>query len=225
MPDRDRGLRLAALIVVLVFASACGSLAGASPAPSASRTSAPPSPSSPAPAGRLLPPADAQGVVSARVAAALDALKRRDGVALASLAHPTKGVRFTPYPFVRAANDVVLARADLAKGYSDPTTRTWGVTDGRGDPITLTFADYSARYVWTRDFLAAPKTAYNRTIGSGNSIDNTATVYPNAVLFEAYDPGPDPAMESVRWQCLRLLFEPDGDAWYLVGVVHGEWTI
>ena len=163
--------------------------------------------------------------MSARVAATLDAFKRRDGAALAALAHPTKGVRFTPYPFVSTAKDIVLTRAEFPRAYVETTTRTWGITDGKGDPITMTFSDYAARYVWSRDFQAASKTAYNKPIGSGNSIDNTADVYPNAILFEAYDPGPVPAEESVRWQSLRLLFESDGGTWYLVGVVHGEWTI
>ena len=206
----------------------CGSLASPSASPSKATASVAPSASAVATAtvaGRSLPAAEAQRLVSAKVLATLDALKKKDGAALAAVAHPTKGVRFTPYPFVQVAKDIVLMRSDLAKAYTDATKRTWGFTDGRGDPITLTFADYNARYVWSRDFLVAPKTSYNKPIGTGNSIDNTADAYPNAILFEAYDPGPVPAEESVRWQSLRLLFEPVGADWYLVGVVHGEWTI
>jgi len=215
---------LLAFALVLV---SCGSLSTATPSPStsAARTSAPPASASASAPGRSLSATEAQRLVGARVAAALDALKRRDGAALAALAHPTKGVRFTPYPFVTVARDVVLMRSDLTNAYADTKTRTWGVTDGKGDPITLTFASYNTRYVYSRDFALAPKTSYNKPIGSGNSLDNTADVYPSAVLFEAYDPGPDPAMESFRWQSLRLLFEPDGSTWYLVGVVHAEWTI
>ena len=48
---------------------------------------------------------------------------------------------------------------------------------------------------------------------------------PNAILFEAYDPGPDPRLKDFQWQCIRLLFERSGDRWFLVSVVHGEWTI
>ena len=196
-----------------------------SPSPSPVVTSRPAS-AVPSPVrGRNLSATEAQQLVSSRVVSTLDALKRRDASALAALAHPTKGVRFTPYPFVSTAKDVVLMRSDLASAYTDATKRTWGITDGRGDPIVLTFADYTTRYVWSRDFLAAPRTSYNKPIGTGNSIDNTADIYPNAILFEAYDPGPVPAEETVRWQSLRLLFEQDAGAWYLVGVVHGEWTI
>ena len=214
---------LAALALVALALSASGSLAGASPSPaptSASATAA----ASPV-RGRELSAGQAQQLVSARVVSAMDALRRRDAAGLSAIAHPTKGIRFTPYPFVSTAKDVVLTRAQLTNAYTDTTKRTWGVTDGKGDPITLTFSDYSARYVWSRDFLAAAKTSYNKAIGTGNSIDNTADVYPNAILFEAYDPGPVPAEESFRWQSLRLIFEQDGGAWYLVGIVHAEWTI
>jgi len=222
-----RNPRRVLLAFALVLVS-CGSLSTATPSPSPSvvkSSSAPPTSAASSGPGRSLSAAEAQRLVGARVAATLDALKRHDGAALAALAHPTKGVRFTPYPFVATARDVVLMRADLTNAYADTKTRTWGVSDGKGDPITLTFSDYSSRYVYSRDFVSASKTAYNKPIGSGNSIENTADVYPNAVLFEAYDPGSDPAAESFRWQSLRLLFEPDGSTWYLVGIVHGEWTI
>lgn len=214
-----------ALVVLAFFLASCGSLSTPSPTPSLRATAAASASASASAPGRSLSSAEAQRLVGARAAETLAALKRRDGAALSALAHPTKGVRFTPYPFVSTARDVVLTRADLTNAYADTKTRTWGITDGKGDPITLTFSDYNTRYIYSRDFATAAKTSFNKPIGSGNSIDNTADVYPNAVLFEAYDPGPDPAMESFRWQSLRLLFEDVGGTWFLVGVVHGEWTI
>jgi hypothetical protein len=222
------------LFAVVMLVVACAPVVSATPTPipsGAATATAIPSTGRPATAspaaipGRSLGAAEAQQLVGGRVASTLDALKRRDSPGLAALAHPTKGVRFSPYSFVNFSRDVVLTRQELANIYADTKTRVWGVTDGKGDDIVGTFSDYSRQYVWSRDFIAAPKTAYNKTIGSGNTTDNTAQVHPDAILFEAYDPGPDPAMESVQWQCLRLLFEADGGTWYLVGVVHGQWTI
>jgi len=168
---------------------------------------------------------DARREVGARVEQTLSALARRDGPALAALAHPTKGIRFSPYPFVRTDRDQVLTRSDLTNAFTSTTTRTWGVSNGRGDPIVLTYGRYHDQFVYARDFAAAKWTAYNHPIGSGNSIDNTADVYPDAILFEAYDPGPDPALADTRWQSLRLLYERVDTTWFLVGIVHGEWTI
>jgi len=198
---------------------ACAGAAAPGPSPTPSVT---PRPSGPL--ARQLSAADAEAAVGAAVRDTLAAFKKRDGPALAALAHPSKGVRFSPYAYVQPAN-ITLSAAQLTTAFADPTKRTWGVTDGRGDPIVLTFADYARTYIYARDFASSSQTAFNKTIGAGNTIDNTADVYPNAILFEAYDPGPDPQMKDVQWQCVRLLFERSGDRWFLVSVVHGEWTI
>jgi hypothetical protein len=207
---------LAAFGLALV---ACAGAAAPGPSPSASGTAQPSGP-----LARQLSAADAEAAVGSLVRDTLAAFKKRDGPALAALAHPAKGVRFSPYAYVQATN-VTLTAAQLTTAFTDPTKRRWGITDGKGDPIILTFADYSGSYIYARDFASSSQTAFNKTIGAGNTIDNTADVYPNAILFEAYDPGPDPQMKDFQWQCVRLLFERSGDRWFLVSVVHGEWTI
>jgi hypothetical protein len=210
---------LAVIGLVLVT---CGGAAGPGPAPS---TSGAPSQPSPSQAGaRQFSATDAEAAVGASVRAALAAFKKRDGPALGALAHPSKGVRFSPYAYVQATN-ITLSAAQLTTGFTDPTKRTWGITDGRGDPIVMTFTDYTGSYIYARDFASSSQTAYNKTIGAGNTIDNTATVYPDAILFEAYDPGSDPALKDFQWQSLRLLFERSGSGWYLVSVIHAAWTI
>jgi hypothetical protein len=198
---------------------ACAGAAAPDPSPSAS--------ASPRPSGTLarqLSAAEAEAAVGALVRDTLAAFKKRDGSALAALAHPSKGVRFSPDSYLRVTN-ITLTAAQLTTAFTDPTKRTWGITDGKGDPITMSFADYTSSYIYERDFLASSQTAYNKTIGFGNSIDNTADMYPDAILFEAYDPGPDPALKDVQWQSLRLLFERGGNRWHLVSVVHAMWTI
>lgn len=216
------------LAVVGLVLLTCGGGATPGPAPTLSNVSARPSvslrPSASPPGARQLSATDAEAAVGSLVRDTLGALKRRDGPALAAVAHPSEGVRFSPYAYLGPGN-VRLSVAQLGSAFTDPTNRTWGITDGRGDPIVMTFADYTRTYIYARDFMAASQTAYNRTIGAGNTIDNTADTYPDAILFEAYDPGPDPALKDVQWQCVRLLFERSGARWYLVAVVHGEWTI
>jgi hypothetical protein len=181
--------------------------------------------SAPPALARQLTGADAQQALGAVVRDVLSALKRRDGTAIAGAAHQTKGVRFSQDAHVRPATDITLTAAQLTNAFADPTKRRWGATSGRGDPIVLTFAEFHNAYIYARDFAASSRTAYNRTIGFGNSTDNTADIYPDAVLFEAFDPGPDPRLAEFQWQCLRLLFEREAGRWSLVAVVHGEWTI
>jgi hypothetical protein len=239
-PARRRGVpvfAVAAAALVLVGALALGTAlrrtdngaaapavaASATPTPAATatRTQAP----TDIRAARLLPESEAKRLVEPAALAAVDALKRRDGAKLASLAHPQKGVRFSAYPFVRTDRDQVLTAAELAVAFTDPRVRLWGVSDGKGDDIRLTYTDYHTRYVYDVDFAQAPEAAYNRAIGIGNSPDNTASVYPDAVLVEFHYPGFDPRFGGMDWRSLRLLFEQKDGTWYLVGVVHGQWTI
>jgi hypothetical protein len=173
---------------------------------------------------RALASADARRLVENVARDAVLALKSRDGTKLAALAHPTKGVRFTPYPHV-GPGDVVLAGADLRGAFTDTRIRSWGIYDGRGDPIELTFPDYWRRFVYDVDFANAPEVAYNRVVGRGNTIENTADAYPDAILVEYHFPGFDPQYGGLDWRSLRLLFERHEDAWRLVGIVHGQWTI
>ena len=237
-PARRRGVpvfAVAATALVLVGALALGTAlrrtdnGAAAPAVAASATPAPTATRTPTPtdirAARSLPEAEAKRLVESTALAVVDALQRKDGAKLASLAHPAKGVRFSAYPYVRTDTDQVLTAADLAAAFTDPKVRLWGITDGKGDDIRLTYAKYQAQYVYDVDFAKAPDVAYNRAIGTGNSMDNSATAYPDAVMVEFHYPGFDPQYGGMDWRSLRLFFEQKDGTWYLVGIVHGQWTI
>lgn len=237
-PARRRGIpvfAVAATALVLVGALALGTAlrrtdnGAAAPAVAASATPVPTATRTPTPtdirAARSLSEAEAKRLVESTALAVVDALQRKDAAKLASLAHPAKGVRFSAYPYVRTDTDQVLAAADLATAFSDPKVRLWGITDGKGDDIRLTYAKYQAQYVYDVDFAKAPDVAYNRAIGTGNSMDNSATAYPDAVMVEFHYPGFDPQYGGMDWRSLRLFFEQKDGTWYLVGIVHGQWTI
>jgi hypothetical protein len=176
-------------------------------------------------AARMLSEAEAKALVEKTALAVVDALKAKDGAKVATFAHPDKGVRFSMYPFVRTDTDVVLKAADLAIAFTDPKVRLWGVTDGKGEDFRVTFADYYPKFVYDVDFAKAPDVAYNRAIGTGNSTDNSATAYPDAIMVEFHYSGFDPQYSGMDWRSLRLFFEQKNGAWYLVGIVHAQWTI
>ena len=70
------------------------------------------------------------------------ALRDRDYAALAQLTHPTAGVTFTPYSTVTREYDLVFTPQQLAGLGEDTTVYTWGVIDGKGDPIRMTGEEY-----------------------------------------------------------------------------------
>ncbi|MDQ6858738.1 MAG: hypothetical protein M3Z65_07070 [Chloroflexota bacterium] len=206
--------------------------ATASPARSATPTVAPTPTATATPkptptdirAARALPEAEAKRQVESTALAVVNALKAKDGAKLATFAHPDKGIRFSMYPFVHVDTDQVLKAADLAGAFTDPKVRLWGISDGQGAEVRLTFANYYPKFIYDVDFAKAPQVSYNRAIGSGTVPDNSATVYPDAIMVEFHYPGFDPQYGGMDWRSLRLLFEQKNGTWFLVGIVHGQWT-
>jgi hypothetical protein len=167
------------------------------------------------------------GAVAARAAQAVMALKDQDMDELAGLVDPAQGVRFSPYTYVRVGpdGDLVFSAAQIPGLLADPTVYHWGAFDGSGEPIDLTFAAYYARFVYDADFARPDVVGLGETVGQGNTINNIAEVYPDAITVEYHFEGLDPQYEGLDWRSLRLVFEAYGGTWYLVGIVHDEWTI
>lgn len=163
--------------------------------------------------------------VEERANAVLVALKNKDGGALSALVHRTKGVRFSPYGYISTSSDMVIMAGSLADIYTIGKKEHWGSYDGSGEPIHLTFTEYSTKFLYDVDFLSAPQKAINTVLGHGNSLINITEAYPGATFVEYYFPGFDPQYEGMDWRSLRLIFQQEGGVWYLVGISHDQWTI
>lgn len=164
-----------------------------------------------------------QEIVMARAKEVVQALRDRDMEKLSSLVHPTKGVRFSPYAFVRDS-DLVFMPDQLIGILSDPTKYTWGFYDGSGLPIEMTFQEYYARFVYDQDYANAERTGYDERMGQGSTIDNALTYYSGGHTVEYHFSGFDPALGGMDWRSLRLVFQEEDAVWYLVGIIHDEWT-
>lgn len=162
--------------------------------------------------------------IAARAAQIIVAIKQQDLETLAGLVHPEKGVRFSPYTYVRT-EDIVFSADQMGDFLADQVTYTWGWFDARGEPIEFTTRQYYDRFIYDVDFARPDVVGFNETIGMGNTINNIAEVYPQAVTIEYHFEGFDPEFAALDWRSLRLVLEEDEGAWYLVAVVHDEWTI
>lgn len=160
-----------------------------------------------------------------RAGQVLEAMKAADYGALAALVSPGSGVTFTPYSTVNAEVDLRLTARQVAELASDDTVYVWGLEDGSGEPIRLTGEDYFAQYVFNTDYTQAPSLSVDQVQASGNAMENVAESYPEARFVEYYFPGLDPEMEGYDWCSLKLVFQLEQNNWYLVGVIHGQWTI
>lgn len=152
-------------------------------------------------------------------------LKDKDMSKLAKFVHPEKGVRFTPYSYVDVNKDVKITTAEFAGLMTETKKRLWGAFDGSGEPIDMTFPEYYKKFVYDADFLEAPQIVFNQPMKRGNSLVNIKEAYPDALFIEYYFPGFDPQYNGMDWRSLRLVFEQKDSKWYLVGIIHDQWTI
>lgn len=155
----------------------------------------------------------------------LTAFKNGDFAKLSTYIHPDKGVRFSPYAYVNNNADQKFTASQIKGMAGSTTVYNWGSYDGSGKPIELTFSEYVKKFVYDQDFLQAKQVSFNHPIGTGNTQNNAAKVYPNATIIEYHFPGFDPKVEGMDWKSLRLVFEQKNGVWYLVGVIHAQWTV
>lgn len=172
------------------------------------------------------PPARAKAIIARRAQQVISALKSKDMTRLASLVHPGKGLRFSPYEDVNPRADLVFTRRQLKTLLASKRRYVWGAYDGSGDPIRLTFGAYYRDFVYDHDYAKAVQVNYNgEIIGRGTTPNKIREVYPEAIAVEHHFTGFDPKYDGMDWKSLWLVFEKKNEAWYLVGIVHGEWTV
>lgn len=152
-------------------------------------------------------------------------LQRRDWSALAAYIHPNRGVTFTPYSTVEPDSDLNFTAAQIKGLAQDQTVYTWGFEDGRGDPIKMTAEQYFTRYVYDKDYTQVPEIGVDRVMTGGNALENLAEAYTGCRFVDFSFPCADPVNDGTDWSSLKLVFQAEGEHWYLVGIVHGEWTI
>lgn len=171
-----------------------------------------------------------EAVVALKANEVILALQEGNLEQVASTVHPDKGLRFSPYTFVTVNpaspedQDLVFSAAEVSSFLADPTIYYWGIFDGTGDAINMTFEEYFARFVYDADFARPHAVGYNDFVGQGNIINNIREVYPDALVVEYHFEGFEPEYGGLDWRSLRLVLEEQDGVWYLVGIVHSEWT-
>lgn len=150
-------------------------------------------------------------------------LMKRDFAQLAKWAHPLKGIRFSPYAYVDTS-DTKLTVTELQAAMADPKQRHWGVYDGSGEAIQLSFAEYFERFIMIPK-LETAQHAVDQSLSTGNTLNNLREIYPQARFIELHSPGVDPEYAGMDWQSVRIVFETHQGQPYIVGIVHDQWTI
>lgn len=155
----------------------------------------------------------------------LTSIKDKDFKKLSEFIHPIFGVRFSPYAFIDTSSNVKLTTVTLIEQINKQTKLVWGSFEGSGETIYLTIEEYFNRFVYNADFINAEKKSINKLIGRGNTINNLESIYNGCDYTESYFSGFDKKFEGMDWCSLRLVFKKYNNKYYLVGIVHDQWTI
>lgn len=155
---------------------------------------------------------------------ALTALQAKNYAAFAALFHPTEGVRFSPYGFIDPTHKQVLAK-DFLEAINRNWILTWGHVDGSGEAIKIRVKAYIDKFIYNADYLHAPQKSFDAVIGKGNSIDNLKDTYPQLHFTEYHFKGFDEKYRGLDWTSLRFVFKKYNNAYYLVAVIHDQWTV
>jgi len=157
----------------------------------------------------------------------LVALKNKNYSAFANYIHPVSGIRFSPYGYIDTLKNLRFSREKfIATAKADKQEMiVWGEFDGTGDPIKMTVNNYMQRFVYDVDFVKPEKRSVNEFIGSGNSLNNLDSVYKDCDFTESHFSGFEKKYAGMDWKTLRLVFKLRNGRFFLVGIVHDEWTI
>jgi len=154
-------------------------------------------------------------------------IKNKNYASVANFIHRSYGLRFSPYAFIDTVKHKKFSKEeflDLANNANGKTI-VWGWFDGSGEPIRMTLNAYMNRFVYDADFLKPEKRSVNKFVAGGNSLNNLSKIYPGCDFTESYFSGFDKKYEGMDWKTLRLVFKKSNDQFFLIGIVHDEWTI
>jgi len=143
---------------------------------------------------------------------------------LVDFIHPDRCLRLSPYSYLNDSN-LVFCPQEIGNLVSSEDNYIWGRYDGTGNPIVLDFPTYHQEFIYDANYFRPEMVGFNIEISSGNAINNIIDIYPGGVMIEYYFSGFDPQYGGMDWRSLRLVFIQDNQTWFLVAIIHGEWTI
>ena len=151
------------------------------------------------------------------------ALANKDFSRITNDIHPTRGVRFSMYAYVRPESDKVFSRMQYKQYLSQSNIRfTWGKKDGTGDLLITTLPTYLDTWVNGKTFDNVA-IRINESTNNGNSINNLKEIYPQSEVIEFYYNGTE-AYAGMDWRVLRLVFDEYQGKRYLIAVINDQWT-
>ncbi len=144
----------------------------------------------------------------------LSALHDTNFQALTVNIQPHGGLRFSPYGHIDLFSDQKLNSQNLLRAADARTRLSWGSYPDGSATIVLSPQDYLRQFVYTADFLNADSTAIIQGIPHDDKEQSIGNLYDGADCITYIKKG-----EGGQHR-LRLFFAPEGDQYYLLGLMH-----
>lgn len=135
------------------------------------------------------------------------------------------GVLFSPYGYIDSARSKKLSPDDFINAINKNWILTWGSYDGTGEPIKLTVKAYLKKFVYNADYVDAEAIGFDEVMKQGNSTNNLKDIYPNKHFIDYHFSGFDQKLKGIDWTSLRLVFEKRNGEYFLVAIIHDQWTV
>lgn len=149
-------------------------------------------------------------------------LRNEDYEKLSAYVHPVYGLVFSPSATVTLNSARCFSVNRTAVIERDDTVYIWGVRSGSDEPIRLTPLAYFSAYVYDRDYYSAPILSFDIPARTGNALENTATVFPEAHFVDLCFPATESG--GIDWSILRLVFEEYEGQLRLTALIHSTYT-
>ncbi|AMN49697.1 hypothetical protein [Psychrobacter sp. P2G3] len=152
------------------------------------------------------------------------ALANNDFARITNDIHPTRGIRFSMYAYVRPEADKVFSREQYEKYLQQSKIRfTWGELDGTGDLLVTPLPEYLNTWVAAQEYNNSA-ISINEFRQTGGMINNLRDVYQNSDVVEFYYKGSD-VYDGMDWRIMRLVFDDYQGKRYLVAIINDRWTV
>ncbi len=153
----------------------------------------------------------------------LSALRTRDYQRLEELTSPN-GLTLNLNPNLDLRT-IHAKKDDVSELKTATATYLFGYTDGKGDPINMTTAQFIDRWIYTHDYEKAPQVGVNKILGQGNSLNSIIEDVSPREFVAFHYPEIDPKYEGMDWTTIYLIFDKAGSQYKLRAIAKDNWTI
>ncbi|HEY4483818.1 MAG TPA: hypothetical protein VI752_01410 [Candidatus Paceibacterota bacterium] len=153
----------------------------------------------------------------------LSALRTRDYQRLEELTSPSGlTLNLTPSLDLRTIH---AGKDEVSELKTNTETYLFGYTDGQGEPINMTTAQFIDKWIYTHDYEKAPQVGVNKILGQGNSLNSIIKDVTPREFVSFHYPGIDPQYEGMDWTTIYLIFDQTGGQYKLRAIAKDNWTI